>query len=383
MVKDYLFKKPNQKPTSQVSPHQDKKYSEKTKLFEPKPVTETIPADSVVDVDFSAGNTTPNQYDEVQFTDNTTNAVEWYWDFGDGFTSTEQNPTHVYPGGAGSKYTVTLIVKDSNDRVGIAVKTDYIQVQNDSYIADKLSSPDFLISAKNRLRSNQTIAFTVVEHDTGSYNTFDVGYDSNDKVDSQSVSNWLSNNGYMDAYVLNFRGDGDAIIAEETTAANRIRYQPGNQQFKCGTHFNTKCYEIQANLTLNRPYYKCIYVDQQASSALRFLYDNNSGHLYYQNARGEISWHTSPNITIRCGATIPDRGSGYHLIEGLHNDNESYLRVDSVETLRNSNQGLNDSPITHIFYLTNDNHYIREIALCNDFEKAFISYVRHEYNTNF
>jgi len=37
MVKDYLFKKPNRKPTSQVSPHQDRKYNQSSKLFEPGP----------------------------------------------------------------------------------------------------------------------------------------------------------------------------------------------------------------------------------------------------------------------------------------------------------------------------------------------------------
>jgi PKD repeat protein len=327
--------------------------------------------------------TVPDQYDEIQFTDDTLGAVEWHWDFGDGFTSHEQNPTHVYPGGAGSKYTVKLTVRDNNDKVGIAVKTDYIQVQNDSYIADKLSSPELIISAQNKVRSNQTIAFTVVEHDTGSYNTLDVGYDSNDEVDSQLVSNWLSNNGYTDAYVLNFRGDGDAIIAEETTAANRLRYQPGNQQFQGGTPFNATCYEIQTNLTLNKPYYQAVYIDQQASSAIRFLYDNNSGHLYYQNARGMVDWDLNPNINIRCGATLPNTGSGYHLIEGLQNDTESYLRVDSVETLRNIDQGNKDSPITHLFYLTNDQHFIQEIALSNDFENKYLSYVKHEYNTNF
>ena len=334
-------------------------------------------------IDIKADYTTIDQYDAVQFSNDNVDAVEWYWDFGDGFTSTEQNPVHVYGGGAKSFYTVTLIVKDNEDNVGIGVKSNYIQIQNDSFIGDKLSSPDFLISAKNRLRSNQTIAFTVVEHDTGNYNTFDVGYDSNDKVDSQSVSNWLSNNDYTYPYVLNFRGDGDIIIAEETTAANRIRYEPGNNQFKGGTPYNALCYEIQGNLTLNRPYYQAIYASQKASSALRFLFDNNSGHLYYQNARGEISWDITPNNNIRCGATIPYRGEGYHLIEGLQNDNESYLRVDSAETLRNIDQGNKDSPITHLFYLTNEGHYIREIALCNDFEKTFLSYIRHEYNTNF
>lgn len=46
------------------------------------------------------------------FSDTSVNASTWYWDFGDGSTSNQQNPNHQY-GGAGT-YTVTLIVTNSN-----------------------------------------------------------------------------------------------------------------------------------------------------------------------------------------------------------------------------------------------------------------------------
>lgn len=49
----------------------------------------------------------------TSFTDGSTNAVSWQWDFGDGTPgSTAQNPTHTY-GNSGS-YNVKLIVKSSN-----------------------------------------------------------------------------------------------------------------------------------------------------------------------------------------------------------------------------------------------------------------------------
>lgn len=59
---------------------------------------------------------------EVAFTDLSTNTpTSWLWDFGDGHTSTEQNPTHVYdlPG----DYTVTLTATNaggSDDEVKVA-----------------------------------------------------------------------------------------------------------------------------------------------------------------------------------------------------------------------------------------------------------------------
>ena len=62
----------------------------------------------------------------VQFTDRTSNnPTSWTWDFGDGVTSTERNPTHTYanPGA----YTVTLTA--TNERgVDDEVKTEYIRV---------------------------------------------------------------------------------------------------------------------------------------------------------------------------------------------------------------------------------------------------------------
>lgn len=42
----------------------------------------------------------------VQFKDLSKNATKWYWDFGDGTTSTKQNPLHRYK--TAGNYTVKL-----------------------------------------------------------------------------------------------------------------------------------------------------------------------------------------------------------------------------------------------------------------------------------
>lgn len=65
------------------------------------PVNVTV---SPVSADFSF----VNNNGTVSFTDLSTNATSWFWDFGDGNTSTQQNPTHTYnPVG---NYTATLTI---------------------------------------------------------------------------------------------------------------------------------------------------------------------------------------------------------------------------------------------------------------------------------
>jgi|GEM_PF-1244906 len=76
----------------------------------------------------------------VQFTDASSNGVtSWLWDFGDGTTSTEQNPVHTYA--SAGEYTVRLTVKNQYDE-DIFVKPDYIHVADPftvDFIADPLS----------------------------------------------------------------------------------------------------------------------------------------------------------------------------------------------------------------------------------------------------
>jgi PGF-pre-PGF domain-containing protein len=64
---------------------------------------------------------------DVQFTDLSQNATAWNWDFGDGSTSTEQNPNHTYL--SAGTYLVNLIVSNVNET---ASKNAMITVLADS-----------------------------------------------------------------------------------------------------------------------------------------------------------------------------------------------------------------------------------------------------------
>jgi PKD repeat protein len=64
---------------------------------------------------------------EISFTDcSTVDTDSWLWDFGDGESSKEQSPTHIYT--ASGEYTVGLTVS-SDDREYEVVKDNYLNVQ--------------------------------------------------------------------------------------------------------------------------------------------------------------------------------------------------------------------------------------------------------------
>ena len=62
----------------------------------------------------------------VNFIDATPGAAQWLWNFGDGVTSIQQNPSHTYS--TYGLFTVTLTVTNSIGCKGTTVKTNYIQI---------------------------------------------------------------------------------------------------------------------------------------------------------------------------------------------------------------------------------------------------------------
>ncbi|AKB32995.1 cell surface protein [Methanosarcina siciliae HI350] len=81
------------------------------------------------EANFSADPTTGTAPLSVQFTDESTNTpTSWTWDFGEGDTSNEQNPTHTYE--TIGTYTVKLIATNYGGS-NFTIKTDYITVTSD------------------------------------------------------------------------------------------------------------------------------------------------------------------------------------------------------------------------------------------------------------
>ncbi len=76
--------------------------------------------------DFISNQSTVDLGAEIQFTDQSTNSPEnWTWDFGDGATSSSQNPSHVYT--TAGTYTVSLTVTNTSGS-DTRIRTNYITV---------------------------------------------------------------------------------------------------------------------------------------------------------------------------------------------------------------------------------------------------------------
>jgi PKD repeat protein len=83
----------------------------------------------------------------VKFTDLSKNVSSRIWDFGDGVTSTSQNPVHVYS--KKGNYTVNLTVKNTN---GTDSKAGLIIVSDKGVLENKETSGTLVSKYDNRLR---------------------------------------------------------------------------------------------------------------------------------------------------------------------------------------------------------------------------------------
>jgi FOG: PKD repeat len=114
---------------------------------------------------FTANSTNISVNGAVQFADNSAgNITGWSWDFGDGSTSTDKNPTHVYT--TAGTYTVKLTVTGPGG-ADTNTKTSYITV-----IAPDTTAPTASASLLNgTYNTNKNVTLSMSENGTIYYTT--------------------------------------------------------------------------------------------------------------------------------------------------------------------------------------------------------------------
>jgi len=99
-----------------------------------------IEVGAVITPDFVSDNNSVCKQSDIQFTDMSTYSPDsWLWNFGDGQTSTLQNPTHSFLNSG--NYSVSLTISKNGECIETIEKIDFIKIFED---------PDVLISANEK-----------------------------------------------------------------------------------------------------------------------------------------------------------------------------------------------------------------------------------------
>jgi len=156
----------------------------------------------------------PKEDEDVEFTDESIapdgDIVEWFWDFGDGTTSTVQHPTHIYVD-AGT-YTVELSVRDDNDLSD--------STEKEITVEEKEEDGEYcIISGDTTFEHITNVKFNGIDRDSGD----DDGYaDHTDSVsdpvipgETYELSVTMSTGGYSNYVTVVFDWSQDYDLSNE------------------------------------------------------------------------------------------------------------------------------------------------------------------------
>lgn len=137
---------------------------------------------------------------DASFTNNSSNAVSYSWDFGDGGTSTSQNPTHTYP--TSGSYDVCLTVTGSDDCTNTYCETIQINVTGINEIEDAFFTvfpvpASAVLFADMELNGSANYDLTDLSGKTVMHGTLQQG---SNKIDISTLNNGV--------YVLRVQADG-------------------------------------------------------------------------------------------------------------------------------------------------------------------------------
>ncbi len=169
-------------------------------LVESTPVVLPVPS-------FFADVTSGDAYLTVQFYNESTDAIEYSWDFGDGGTSTDKSPSHTYT--AAGKYSVSLTASSENYDSTI-VKTDLITVSEPANGLTSLGANQFrvypnpandVLHIETKVSDNYSVAiYNIVGVKV--YEESQLG--KNKEIDISTLTNGI--------YLISLRIDQDEIL---------------------------------------------------------------------------------------------------------------------------------------------------------------------------
>ena len=216
---------------------------------------------AAVSADFTVDKTLAYQQNTLQFTDGSTGATSWSWNFGDGTTSTLQNPTHSYS--SSGKYTVTLTINGGEDT---KTKTDYI------HILPNRGTPYLAADGGNFETNVNDFGSGII---TGSINIWERGTPSNAITTLNSQSNgWKTD---LDADVTT--GDYSCAL-----------YSPSFNLSKAGT-YSLQFYKSMEVAYSNAPFgvYVEYSVDQGENWSQLGSYNDGNGTNWYERDAHDVT----------------------------------------------------------------------------------------------
>lgn len=154
--------------------------------------------------DFTWEPAEPTDLQEVHFHDNSSGAIVWIWDFGDGNSSCDTNPVHIYADDG--TYTVRLTVWDEHNSMDTITKS--ITVHNVPPVAD---------AGGDRILNNRTVKFNAsASYDgDGSIVSYSWNFDDGHTASGISVTHTYENDGIYNVLlnVTDNDGEYDTVIA--------------------------------------------------------------------------------------------------------------------------------------------------------------------------
>ncbi len=196
-----------------------------------KPFNIKTPENMPPIADFTFTPSNPKTYETIQFIDESRdqdgNITAYHWDFGDGNTSNEQNPTHTYT--SNGTFHVTLQVTD--DKGATDEKTRNIMVIQ-SIISVEITQPE---SGEN---ISKTVIIKGTAYSTGeSIKYVEIKIDNGSWIKTEGAPNWSYNwdttkvaNGIHTIYARSFDGNQYSPIASITINVNNQADNQNNNQ---------------------------------------------------------------------------------------------------------------------------------------------------------